>query len=82
MKLSVVVNPKGEIVAASIPIRDPASAGNLHAMDQLRLPEGHKAHELNMPSDLANAFLDGRFSEAFEHYKLVHEGGEAILKKR
>jgi hypothetical protein len=72
MKLSVMVNPQGEIVAASIANNDrtPTRAAGPHAVDELRLPAGHSMQELDMPPDLAKAFLDGKFSEAFQKYTL------------
>jgi hypothetical protein len=84
MKFSVVVNSKGEIVAASIPNdgRIPVSVAGPRAMDELRLPDGHSMHELNMPTELAEAFLGGKFNEAFQNYTLMHEGGKPTLKKK
>ena len=84
MKLSVVVNPNGDIVAASIPTHGLGTtpAGGHRGMDQLTLPAGHGSHELSMPADLAKAFLDDKFSEVFHHYVVAHEGGKPTLKKK
>jgi hypothetical protein len=72
MKLSIMVNPQGEIVAASIANNDrtPTRAAGPHAVDELRLPAGHSMQELDMPPELAKAFVDGTFSEAFQKYTL------------
>jgi hypothetical protein len=80
MKLSVVVNAKGEIVGASIPSAAAAPAG-ARAVDEFRLPAGHKAHEVAMPPELEKAFLDGAFVQAFQYYRLVHESGGPSLKR-
>jgi hypothetical protein len=73
MKLSVVLNSTGEIVAASISGINPAplQAVGPYAMDQLVLPSGHSVQELDMPPELAKALLEGNFSEAFQHYTLT-----------
>jgi hypothetical protein len=81
MKLSVVVNPGGEIVGAAIP-GGPHPAVGPYALDELKIPDGHKMHEVNAPPELAKAFLDGNFSDTFEHFKLAHEGGTAFLKRK
>ena len=80
MKLSIIVNQQGEIVAASIANshRTPTAAVSAHAVDELRLPIGHSKQELDMPPDLAEAFLDGKFNEVFQKYTL----SERRLKRK
>jgi hypothetical protein len=80
MKISVVVNPEGEIVGAAIP-SEPRTVAGPSSTDEFKLPEGHTRHELSMPPELAKDFLDGRFAETFPHYKLVEETGEIALKR-
>jgi len=80
MKISVVVNPGGEIVGAAIP-SEPRPAAGPSSTDEFKLPEGHTRHELSMPPELAKDFLDGRFAETFPHYKLVEEAGKVALKR-
>jgi hypothetical protein len=80
MKISVLVDPRGEIVGAAIPSELRPAAGP-SSTDEFKLPEGHTRHELSMPPELAKDFLDGRFAETFPHYKLVEEAGRVALKR-
>lgn len=80
MKLSVVVNTKGEIVGAAIPSTPYPTVGPF-CVDELKLPKGHKIHEVDMPPELAKDFLDGKFAETFHHYTLIEEAGRVTLKR-
>lgn len=80
MRIFVVVNREGEIVGAAIPSEPRPTAGPSGA-DEFKLPAGHTRHELSMPPELAKDFLDGRFTETFQHYKLVGEAGKVALKR-
>ena len=80
MKISVIVNGKGKIVAALIPTPARQAVGP-YAADNLKLPDGHQMHQVSAPPELADAFLDGTFSEEFKHFEFLHEGRKAILKR-
>jgi hypothetical protein len=80
MNISVIVNAKGEIVGAAIP-SEPRPTVGPGGVDELKLPEDHTIHELSMPSELAKAFVDGKFTETFQHYKLIEEAGKVTLKR-
>jgi hypothetical protein len=77
MKMSVIVNPEGEIVGAMVSVATVQNNGS-YAVDRFNLPEGHQMQEVDAPPELARDFLDGNFSQAFQHYKLEH----AYLKRR
>lgn len=81
MQLSVITNSKGEILAAAIP-SDAAPTTGPHAVDQLKLLDGQEIHEVSIPPELAEAFLEGKFSKTFCHYKFVREGSAGALKRK
>ena len=50
------------------------------ATDGIKIPQGHRVHQVNLPAELADEFLSGNFARAFSRYTLEVKGKKATLK--
>jgi hypothetical protein len=79
MKMSVVSDSSGKIVAASF--TPPEMAQRLPSVaDAIKIPEGHRVDELALPADLVSELLTGNFAQAFARYTVELKGTEATLR--
>lgn len=80
MKISIISDPSGKIVAASFsPANAPLPASH-YAADQIKIPRGHRAHEVAVPPELASEFLSGDLARALSKCSLEIKGKKATLK--
>src|SRR6266478_4843960 len=82
MKISVISNSSGEIVGASFTPPKLARPVDPRGTDEIKVPEGHRVHHVNLPAELADEFLSGNFARAFSQYTLEVKGKKAILTRQ
>ena len=80
MKMSIVTNSSGKIVAASFTSSNPVQMVDRKVTDQIKTPDGHRVHHVNLPVELADEILSGNFAKAFSRYTLEVKGKKAVLK--
>jgi hypothetical protein len=80
VKMSIVSNTSGKIVAASFTTYDPVQTVGRKVTDQIKIPDGHRMHHVTLPVELADEILSGNFAKAFSRYTLEVKGKKAVLK--
>jgi hypothetical protein len=80
MKISIISDPSGKIVAASFSPANATLPAGQHATDQIRTPRGHRVHEVSVPLELAGEFLSGNLAQALSNCTLEIKGKKAKLK--
>jgi len=79
VKISVISDSEGKIVAASFSPANAALPPGHRAVDVADVPAGHRVHEVNLPPELASEVLSGNFARAFSHCTLEIKGKKATL---
>ena len=80
MKISIISDPSGKIVAASFPLANAPLPAGQHATDEIRIPRGHRLHEVSVPPEIASEFLSGSLAQALSKCTLEIKGKKATLK--
>jgi hypothetical protein len=80
MKISIISDPSGKIVAASFSPANTPLLASQYATDQIKMPRGHRVHEVGVPPELASEFLSGNLAQVLSKCTLEIKGKKAILK--
>ena len=82
MKISVISDGQGRIVAASFTALNAAPTAGHQVVDQATVPSGHRVHEVEAPPELAAEILSGNFARAISTCTLEIKGKNATLRSK
>ena len=80
MTISIISDPSGHIVAAAFSAANAPLPANHYATDQIKIPRGHRVHEVAVPPELASELLSGNLAQALSKCTLEIKGKKATLK--
>jgi hypothetical protein len=80
MKISVLTNASGQIVGAFFTPPNARQPVGRAGVDQIKIPEKHRVHEVSVPPELAGELLEGKVATALFDYHLELKGETATLK--
>jgi hypothetical protein len=80
MKISIISDPSGKIVAASFSPANAPLPASQYATDQIKIPRGHRLHEVSVTPEFAGEFLSGNLAQALSNCTIEMKGKKATLK--